>query len=585
MHPATKHARTARRSRTNAVSSGPAAAPFTRSTWLWAGGAVLLAMLVYLLTLGFGFVYDDIPQILQNPTVQAHSFQTEFFTGHVWQHVFPHWTGNYYRPLFLLWMQSNYLLFGARPGWWHLECLVIHGLVTLLVFLLGRRLLAADRPAFLAAALFAVLPAHAEVVAWISGADESMACLLLLASLLCWLRAREQAQHSLSWQTAALTVFAAAVFMKENAIVLPGILFLYEWSLGDGARAGLRRCLPFCGIAAGYLAARLFALHGMASFVDAIAPRDVLLTFPQVFWFYFVRMVWPFGTSLFYDLHAQSSVTFYGFFIPLLQCVAICGIAIVVSRASRLAAFLLGGTLLLLLPMFAGMFIFPKDELVHDRYVYVPSVLLLIVLAAGLARLATRWPKWLPAGVGAVVLALFSLSTISAAYPWRDTVQLFRHATQMAPHNPRPRLFLADELAKRRASAEAVELYKQVLAMEPGSVYALLGMGAAEFDLGHFAESERVLQQAEAAPATRNTSTVYYMLGMTENRMQKYADAERHLRRAIALHPYFSRYHYELAVALKGQGKLDEARGALRTELEIFPESPGARELLQQMGG
>lgn len=575
--------RPARRSKQKIQS--PRLADPPRRTLLWAGAAVLLSVLVYAPTLRYGFVYDDVPQILQNPAVQAHSFQPEFFTGHVWQHLFPDWKGIYYRPLFLLWLQGNYLLFGTAAVWWHAECIAIHALATLLVFLLAQHLGADHRQAFVAAAIFAVLPVHAEVVSWISGADESLACVLLLSAFLGWLRSRTDSRHSLYWYMAAVSAFLAAALMKENAIVLPAIVFVYEWRLGGGARTAFRRCLPFVAAAAAYLVARLHALGGMANVDQGGSAVAALLTLPLLGWFYFVRLVLPFGTSLFYEVQRITTPTFHGFLIPLLQCVAILGIAIVAGRASRKASFLLAGIAFLLLPMVAAISVFPDHELVHDRYVYIPSTLFAILVAAGLQRAARLLPRWITLAVATAALALLSLGTLNAAFPWRDTLELFRHASQAAPRNPRARLFFADELVKRGSPAAALPLYQEVLSAEPDSMNAMVGMAGAHFDLGEFGEAERIYKDAErATPPGHPSSTVHYFLGITENRMGKYAEAEQHLHQAISIHPGFSRYHYELAVALKGQGKLAEAREALRQELSIYPASPGAKELLREMG-
>lgn len=557
-----------------------------RQAWLWASAAVLLSVLVFAPTLRFGFVYDDVPQILQNREVQARGFQPEFFTGHLWQHLFPQWTGNYYRPFFLLWIQANFLLFGSSAVWWHAECIAIHAIATLLVFRLAQRLQAPPPQAFLAAALFAVLPIHAEVVAWISGADESLACVLLLGAFLCWLRARDGGGRGRWWYAAAIGLFAAAELMKENAVVLPALVFLYEWLLGKGARTGLRRSVPFVLAVGAYFAARMYALSGIAGNEHPPSALSTVSTLPSVVWFYAVRLVLPFGTSLMYEVRRLWSPSFYGFLVPLLQCVGVVGICVVAARASRRAAFLLAGIATVLLPMLAAIPVFADHELVHDRYLYTPSTFFTVLLAMSLWRAGARLPRGLAASLTAVGLGLLWLGTMSASYPWRDTVELFRHATQAAPNNPRARLFLADELSQRGRPKEAIALYNQVLVADPDSAYGLVGLGRAHFALGEFAEAEHTYQRAETAVAREQpSSTVFYLLGMTENRLAKYPEAERYLHKAIALHPRFSRYHYELALALKGQGKLPEAREALRTELSIYPASPGARELLREIGG
>jgi hypothetical protein len=92
--------------------------------------ACLAAALVYVATLSFGFVYDDVPQILKNPAIQSWKFVPQYFTSHVWAAIYPNTPGNYYRPLFLLWLRLNYALFGTDAAGWHLTSIACHVLAT-----------------------------------------------------------------------------------------------------------------------------------------------------------------------------------------------------------------------------------------------------------------------------------------------------------------------------------------------------------------------------------------------------------------------------------------------------------------------
>src|SRR5438132_225929 len=101
--------------------------------------ALLLTALVFGGTLRFDFIYDDWPQIVNNPVVQAWHFVPGYFIHHVWSHIYPTWPGNYYRPLFLLWLRLNHALFGLQPFGWHLTTVLAHLGVTAMVYWLAVR--------------------------------------------------------------------------------------------------------------------------------------------------------------------------------------------------------------------------------------------------------------------------------------------------------------------------------------------------------------------------------------------------------------------------------------------------------------
>ena len=104
--------------------------------------ALLLTAAAYARTVVFDFVFDDHLQIAMNPWVQAWRFVPHYFTGHVWSFEQPAWAGNYYRPLFLLWLRVVNSVVGLTPGWWHLLTIAAHLLATWLVYRVGVKLVA-----------------------------------------------------------------------------------------------------------------------------------------------------------------------------------------------------------------------------------------------------------------------------------------------------------------------------------------------------------------------------------------------------------------------------------------------------------
>src|ERR1043165_1153702 len=127
-----------------------------------------LTFLVYADTTRYQFTYDDHGQIIENPALRSWGHAAHCFTEHVWKAQHPEENGVYYRPLFNLYLLVNYQLFHLNPAGWHLLLVIWHTLVTLLVFLLTRRLLKDEATAMIAALLFGVHPAHVESVAWVS---------------------------------------------------------------------------------------------------------------------------------------------------------------------------------------------------------------------------------------------------------------------------------------------------------------------------------------------------------------------------------------------------------------------------------
>ena len=149
----------------------------------------------------------------------------------------------YYRPVFLLWMRTNFILCELSPWGWHLLSIAKHLAVAMLLGLLAWRLLRDRAAAVLAATLFAVHPAQTESVAWVTVPDPLMSA-GVLGALLLYLRHTENPspdaakksgkgarskllpQTSYVWLVSAAAVYFGALLAKETAIVLPVAIFI-----------------------------------------------------------------------------------------------------------------------------------------------------------------------------------------------------------------------------------------------------------------------------------------------------------------------------------------------------------------------
>ncbi len=83
---------------------------------------LLCAVAVYLPALNYSFVADDSSQILANQHIHSPQYLPAYFTSHVWAQISltpGEQPAPYYRPVFLIWLLFNYLLFWPSPAGWH----------------------------------------------------------------------------------------------------------------------------------------------------------------------------------------------------------------------------------------------------------------------------------------------------------------------------------------------------------------------------------------------------------------------------------------------------------------------------------
>jgi hypothetical protein len=547
--------------------------------------ALVLAAVSYINTLGFAFVYDDLPQLVSNPRVHSWEHAPRLFVEQVWNQSLLQGTGNYYRPIFELWLLIQYSLFGLHPWAYHLVNVLLHMAVVGLAYLLFRRLTGDRLTASMGTVIFAVHPTHIESVAWISGVTDPLCALFVLGSFLAYMRARDAGSSTgdrIAWQVAALALYALAMMSKETAIVVPALLVAYEWLLArqDSLAARVRRVTPFVVITGAYLLVRHWVLFGFMH-PEAYSLKSILLTLPRVLWFYTHQLVWPVGLSVFYDTPFVDRPGLWDFYLPIVG-VAVLAVAVGwLAKQSRPAAFGAGWMLAMLAPAIVGMYVFIPEELVHDRYLYLPSIGFALMAAVALRRLSSKGELFggprLPVAATLALGGILAAGTAAQNIYWTNDLLLYAHGMSVAPRNIDAINLLANEMFKRKNPNSALALYHHSLEIKPNQWRTHFALGISLYELSDYPQATKELE-AGISLAPKN-SEQYIFLGLSQLSLSNYARAEQEFRRAKQLNPRRPGLNHFLATTLLKQGKVEEAKDALRAEVSLTQDRSAAEEL------
>jgi len=552
-----------------------------------------VAVLVYLSTLSFGFVYDDRVQILANPFIQSWRYLAHDFTSSVWAQS-TKYSAPYYRPVFLSWLRLNYTVFGFHAWGWHLAAVLLHAAASLLVFRLALRLLRVGWQAAVAGLVFAIHPVHVESVAWVSGAADPLMSVFFLSAFLCYLNWRER--PSPPYLAAAILLGFLAMFSKEPAITLPAVVFAYaliftgapetaETPAGKRFRTALLHAAPFVVGALGYGVLRMMALKAPASvFADY---HTILLTAPGLLLFYLRLMVWPVGLGLFYDRQFVQHATFAEFVLPLLGLAALAAALVALLRRIRQrreAAFAAAFALIVLAPALWIRW-FRSYDFVHDRYLYLPLFGFAVLFAIALPELQQRLPvasvRWAPAlAVGVLSLAMI-IGNVTLQTSWANDLLLWYRSYRIAPHNPVVLNDLASELGDRGEFRLAVPMFLELIRLHPTDADAQGNLGYTYYKMGDLPAAEQYLSRA-ARLDPRDAHWLLY-LGITEFKLGSLAAAESDLSRSIALDPKAKGAHLALSLVLEQRGDVAGARREAAAEIANYPGEEQARQQFERL--
>lgn len=557
-----------------------------------------ITALAYLGTFAFGFVYDDVLQILQSPALREWRYLPQYFTSHVLAALYPGAGGNYYRPLLMLWLRLNYVLFGPEPAGWHATTVLCHVLATYLVFRVGQQMTSDRMVAFCAALLFGLHPTHIESVAWISGVSDPLMSCFLLGSLSTFLDWRKSAQISAA--VYSLILFGFALLSKETAVVLPVLIFvaamLAEPQLAAGPAPAKRRVWLALGESAGYvlvavlyLAVRFWALQGFSHPAILLSWTQVFLTWPAVLWFYARHLVLPIGLSEFYSLHYLDHATARGFWLPLamLASVLLVGWFWIRALFQRGAAWFAVALIVLPLLPVLDLRSLTVGDMVHDRYLYLPSVGFVLLIALSLREIERRMPSFRafsipPAGTGLIAL-VFAVLTVTQQAQWTNDILLYTRGVESAPDNLTVRDNLANALVAANQPERAIPMYLEVLKRNPGFWRSNYNLGFAYYKLGNPAAAEDYLERA--IQIDRRDSDEFIYLALAQLQLKKFSEAAENARQAIARNPQARGYHFVLGLIEEALGDRDAAIAAFRTEVTEHPDNAAATVELQKIEG
>jgi protein O-mannosyl-transferase len=524
-----------------------AAAPFRLST-RW--GLVLLAfgaVLPYLNALANGFVYDDKTQVLNNPYILSFSHLRAIFTTSAWSYVGAAGATNYYRPVMDLGYLLCYKLFGASAYGFHLASILLNAAVVCLLFEVTRRMFGRRDLAFLAAAAFALHPAHTEAVAWIASVTELEVAFFFLLTFWLFLIAPAQPGGKFVLLSAAMAVsYVLALLSKEQALMLPLVATLYEhFYREDRARTRRRAKLARYGVLwlllAGYLVFRVQFLGKFAPVLQhpGLTRYEVVLSAVALAGHYLAKLLWPVHLQLYYAFHRSTGLFDTGFLWGAAGLLACLGLFAGLWRRARGVSFGWVWLFATLVPVLNARWL--AINAFSERYLYLPSMGFCWLLAWGFLRLwegaagrKAAGRKMLAGGL-ALVAVLCAARIVTRNRVWRDDLTL----------------------------------YTTALAASPGAYPIRLNLGAVYFDLGELKQAE---QQWLKALVTAPTSPILWNdLGLVYQKEKRYSEAVAMFHKAIELRPDYADPHLNLGVMYEKLKMLPEAERELRSALALSP--------------
>jgi len=639
------------------MPEGPAAQPGARTLRLTVTLTVVVATMTFLAFVpclhNQFLAWDDDRNFVSNPDFRGlgwDQLQWMFSTFHM----------GHYQPVTWLTLGLDFkiseALLGTHPQYglgmdprpYHFTNILLHSVNAALVYLLAVRLLALGlhrdikmrtRPiqiaACAAALLFSLHPLRVENVAWATERRDLVNALLLLLTVLAYLRASTAIDRPAyaRWLVIAIALYLLSLMAKVSGVPLPVVLLALDWHplrrFGAAAPASnkptlmhiLAEKLPFFALAAVFA---FIASSGQSSkgwmFPLSLHPVEARIT--QSFYglvFYLWKTVVPVNLLPLYEIHFPLNTSELKFIVSFLLVIA-GTIAVLLLRRKAPALLVTMLAYAAFLGPVLGLFQ-NGPQIVADRYSYLPGIGVAIVLVAAAFSLRQQSGRLRQLGtllLTVIVIALPALAVLTwrQCRVWRTSESLWRFVLE---HDPQSAVACNGlgivEQTELGNGAAAIEMFERAVRIDPmakgyrrnlrnalrdaGRLNEVVNLWLDEAKFGQFTAPYHNEEGTAALNAGNHPLALEHLivantldptnaqsrnnLALTLVKLNRLDEAVVQYRKSVELAPTLHNPRYGLAAVFGRQGKTKEAIDELRALLQIDPKHADALNLLRSL--
>ena len=365
--------------------------------------------------------WDDISHLTENMAVRSFNLKN----------IFTSTVDIGYNPLIVLSFALEYHFFGLNPFIYHLDNLLLHLVITGLIFVFALQMGLSIRVAAFTSLLFGIHPMHVESVAWIAERKDVLYAVFYMWALCCYLQYLRDQKVRTYLFTIVLGILS--ILAKPMALSLPLILFVCDWLQGRKfeRKVFLEKIPHFMYI---------IPITWLTYSLNARGPEESLFEGVLIWiWsltFYIQKFFLPITLVPLYPL--PQPVSIYNLHYALAICILLLlTIWIVRYRRNRWLIFAI-------LFYFASIFFLLRYDnydtvTVADRYMYLPSVGVCVFLGVLFDKMLSslnRRAVVLKRFAQFCLIVLFSVlcvKTYSQSKVWKNSVVLWTYVINKCP--------------------------------------------------------------------------------------------------------------------------------------------------------
>lgn len=550
------------------------------------------AFILYVATIQYGFVLDDLAVIENNRFVQeGFGGIPDLLSTFYWKGF---WDANagLYRPLSMVMFAIEWAISPNNSGIHHFVNVLLYALTIGLLFKLLLKLLPSYSVwvSFSIALIFMLHPSHTEVVANIKSRDEILCFLFFILTFRSLLKARSGKPID-AVKTALL--FFACLLSKEAGIMYLPIFGLYFWMVKkESIGSVFKQLLPLILISGVWLILHQLIIHADPTPPIQYTYHDNSLiaceggpryaTGIGILGRYILEAFAPFNLSYDYSYNQLPCLSFTS--LPVIGTLAaLILFALVIVKTRKSKPEIAFGILFFFVSIALVTNIFSLIGTTYaNRLIYAPSLGIIISFVIGMFTVlkVQQTEQWKS---GAVVISIligivFGVQTIQRSEAWESNTTLFTADIQNSPNSARVQFNYGvlnmnpdqhDSIAARQQLLLAASSFKKAVSIDSLDAGSYTDLGVTCFRLNEFEQSVFYTQKAINLNPTDNS--LYGNLGDAYFMLKDFNRSAEALKKGILWKDATSTNYKHYGISLFNLKRYKEAIPVFQKGIQKFP--------------
>ncbi len=546
---------------------------------------IFIGFILYGNTFTNELFWDDYNIVTNNKYIRSWQYFPHYFTDNLL--AGSEITSNYWRPLQLILVSLDYHLGQLNQFIYHLQNLFWHIAAAILLMLFMEVIGVKKQLAFFSTLFFLVHPLQTEAVSYISGRMDSVLLVMVLVSLLLFIKSIRERRYIFYWL--AFFVFILALFTKERGILLLPLLTVLLFTILNNKINFKRKIIlltPFGLLSVIYIWLRLTILHFPNFFVKNTQYDITSLVWYKQFMAYLIiighygkLLIVPTKLQMFHTINITGNLLNGYFFFGLLITSGIFyGGYKLWRKKDWLSIFWLFWIILWFLPNFYTIRM-QGHFAEHWLYPIIPGVVVLIGMNETSLLKRKKIDRKIILGGIIFLLGIYSFLTIQRNYIWHDPITFYEKNIKNGVKSIQVYNNLGLAYAKDNKNDKAEYYYSKAVQSNKNAYFAW-------FNLGNLAmrkdENKKAIEYyQQVIRSNEYFLPAYHNLASILAKQNSYKQAIKILQQALSHYPSNVNILYDLAIANYQSGNMDIAKQYIRQVLEVSPNDKMALELLK----